>query len=93
MFDEGGSSGLLSNVWELTMNAPDQVHGMTIGYVADDTLQSLLTAALADNSPENMDAFHQYLKEQAYEYGKQVGEPKQTSGKQELYEQIISMYC
>ena len=31
--------------------------------------------------------------EQAYEYGKQVGEPKQTSGKQELYEQIISMYC
>ena len=69
MLDEGGSSGLLSNVWELTMNAPDQVHGMTIGYVADDTLQSLLTAALADNSPENMEAFHQYLKEQAYEYG------------------------
>lgn len=31
--------------------------------------------------------------EQAYEYGKQVGEPKQTSGKQELYEQIVSMYC
>lgn len=31
--------------------------------------------------------------EQAYEYGKKVGEPKQTSGKQELYEQIVSMYC
>ncbi len=31
--------------------------------------------------------------EQVYEYGKSVGEPKQTSGKQELYEQIVSMYC
>ncbi len=31
--------------------------------------------------------------EQAYEYGKQVGEPKQTSGKQELYEAIVAMYC
>ena len=30
--------------------------------------------------------------EQAYEYGKAVGEPKQTSGKQELYESIINMY-
>lgn len=30
--------------------------------------------------------------EQAYEYGKQVGEPKQISGKQELYESIINMY-
>ena len=26
-------------------------------------------AAINDNSPENMDAFHQYLKEQCYEYG------------------------
>ncbi len=31
--------------------------------------------------------------EQVYEYGKKIGEPKQTSGKQELYEQIVSMYC
>ena len=31
--------------------------------------------------------------EEVYEYGKKVGEPKQTSGKQELYEQIVSMYC
>ena len=31
--------------------------------------------------------------EQAYEYGKKVGEPKQTSGKQELYEMLVSMYC
>ena len=31
--------------------------------------------------------------EEAYEYGKQVGEPKQTSGKQELYEAIVNLYC
>ncbi len=30
--------------------------------------------------------------EEAYEYGKRVGEPKQTSGKQELYEAIVNMY-
>ena len=31
--------------------------------------------------------------EDAYAYGKKVGEPKQTSGKQELYEAIVAMYC
>ena len=30
--------------------------------------------------------------EQAVEYAKKVGEPKQTSGKQELYEAIVSLY-
>ena len=31
--------------------------------------------------------------EQVYEYGKQVNEPKQTSGKQELYEAIVALYA
>jgi xylose isomerase len=31
--------------------------------------------------------------EQVYEYGKTIGEPRQTSGKQELYEAILAMYC
>ncbi len=31
--------------------------------------------------------------EQVYEYSKQAGEPKLTSGKQELYEAIVAMYC
>ena len=31
--------------------------------------------------------------EEAYEYGKKVDEPKQTSGKQELYEAIVAMYA
>ncbi|HBA13408.1 MAG TPA: xylose isomerase, partial [Bacteroidales bacterium] len=30
--------------------------------------------------------------EEAYEYGKKVDEPKETSGKQELYEAIVAMY-
>ena len=30
--------------------------------------------------------------EQVYEYGKANGEPKQTSGKQELYEAIVALY-
>lgn len=31
--------------------------------------------------------------EQVYEYGKKVDEPRQTSGKQELYEAYLNMYC
>ena len=31
--------------------------------------------------------------EQVYEYGRTNGEPRQISGKQELYEAIINMYC
>ncbi|MBO7231799.1 MAG: xylose isomerase [Bacteroidales bacterium] len=31
--------------------------------------------------------------EDVYAYGKQNGEPKLTSGKQELYEAIVNMYC
>ena len=31
--------------------------------------------------------------EQVYEYGKQVGEPKQTSGKQEKYETLVALYA
>ena len=31
--------------------------------------------------------------EHVYEYGKKVDEPRQTSGKQELYEAYLNMYC
>ena len=31
--------------------------------------------------------------EQVVDYAKTVGEPKQVSGKQELYERIVSLYC
>jgi len=69
MLDEAGSSGLLSQVWKLVLDRRDQVHGKTTGYVSDDTLQSLLETALDDNNAENMNAVHQYLKEQCYVYG------------------------
>jgi xylose isomerase len=31
--------------------------------------------------------------EEIVEYAKRNGEPAQTSGKQELYEAIVNMYC
>ena len=31
--------------------------------------------------------------EQIADYAKKNGEPKQTSGRQELYEAILAMYC
>ena len=43
--------------------------GTTNGFVKDDELQALLDAAAADFTPESIDAFHQYQKEQAYAYG------------------------
>ena len=36
---------------------------------------------------------YDYILEQLYEYGKQVGEPKATSGKQEKYETIVALYA
>ena len=36
---------------------------------------------------------NQLTLEQVVDYAKTAGEPKQTSGKQELYEAIVAMYC
>ena len=69
LLDTAGSSGLLVNVWKLSLDRNDQVHGKTIGYVNDDHLQELMDAALADNNAENVEAVHEYVKEQAYEVG------------------------
>jgi ABC-type transport system substrate-binding protein len=46
-------------------------NGTTANFFKDDQLQALLmTASSADGfTPENVDAFHQYQKEQAYAYG------------------------
>lgn len=38
-------------------------------FVEDETLQELLAAAITDRSEENMDAFHDYIVEQAYIIG------------------------
>ena len=71
MLDEGGSSTNLANVYKLGWDRTGYVHGGAVNFVKDDTLQSLLEEAMteATHSDETMDAFHQYLKEQCYEYG------------------------
>lgn len=38
-------------------------------FVQDDEMQELLTTAITDRSEENMNAFHEYIKEQAYIVG------------------------
>lgn len=71
MLDENGSSTNLANVYKLAWDRTGYVHGGAENFVKDDTLQSLLEAAMteATHSDETMDAFHQYLKEQCYGVG------------------------
>ena len=38
-------------------------------FVQDEEMQSLLKAAIADRSEENMNAFHEYIKDKAYIVG------------------------
>ena len=56
---------------------------------------SLVNPALLDYTKEGCE-IHDSAKltlEEVVAYAKEVGEPKQTSGKQELYEAILNMYC
>ena len=43
--------------------------GLTQGFTDDATLQELLQAAIADRSEENMNAFHEYVKDKCYMVG------------------------
>lgn len=47
----------------------DLFGGSTQCFVEDEEMQSLLAAAIADRSEENMNAFHNYIKDQAYIVG------------------------
>ena len=71
LLDEGASSTNLANVYKLAWDRTGYTHGGAINFVKDDTLQSLLEAAMDEDthSDETMDAFHQYLKEQCYGIG------------------------
>ena len=71
LLDTGGSTSYLVNVWKLTWDNSNYVHGGAENFVKDDQLQSLLATALTieGHTEENMDAFHQYLKEQCYGVG------------------------
>lgn len=46
-----------------------------------------------DNGPGHKFENGELSFEELYTYGKTVGEPKQISGKQELFEAIVNMYC
>lgn len=71
LLDEGASSTNLANVYKLAWDRTGYTHGGAINFVKDDTLQSLMEAAMdeATHGDETMDAFHQYLKEQCYGIG------------------------
>lgn len=71
MLDEGASSSYLVNVFKLSWDNNGYVHGGAENFVKDETLQSLLETAMNEetHNDENMDAFHQYLKEQCYGVG------------------------
>lgn len=71
LLDEGASSTNLANVYKLAWDRTGYTHGGAINFVKDDTLQSLMEAAMdeATHGDESMDAFHQYLKEQCYGIG------------------------
>lgn len=70
MLDNTGSSDYLVTIWRGKFDARSYSSGTTNGWV-DEKLQSLLLTALNEDThtAENMDAFHQYFKEQAYGLG------------------------
>ena len=71
LLDEGASSSYLVNVFKLAWDNTGYIHGGAINFVKDAQLQTLLEAALNEetHNDETMDAFHQYLKEQCYGIG------------------------
>ncbi len=71
LLDQAASTSYLVNVWKLSWDRSGYVHGGAINFVKDDKLQSLLETAMDvdQHNEANMDAFHQYLKEQCYGVG------------------------
>jgi ABC-type transport system substrate-binding protein len=65
-----GSGGYLASMWQFVFDAGQYTYG-TQNFVKDDKLQQLVVAvsSIAGHTPENVDAFHQYLKDQAYASG------------------------
>ena len=60
----------------------------------DAMARALLSAAkLLEESPYKKMLAERYASFDSVAYAKANGEPKQTSGKQELYEAIVNMYC
>lgn len=67
IFDfKGSGTGHLTGCWDTCFNPGSFTDGTSICFIRDETLVNLLLAAEADPTPENMNAFHYYLKDQAY---------------------------
>jgi ABC-type transport system substrate-binding protein len=70
IIDAAAGGDFINNPWQLIYDQ-NRNNGTTGGFVKDDKLQGLLDAISAKDgfTPENIDAFQQYQKEQAYSYG------------------------
>ncbi len=66
--DAAAGGDFINNPWQLVYDQ-NRNNGTTWGFTQDDQLQSLLDTIAADFTPETIDAFQQYQKDQAYAYG------------------------
>lgn len=71
LIDCRGSSDFITSTWCTVFDRRNYASGTTQNGVLDDELQSLLETAsdVYGHTEESVDAFHQYLKEQAYGIG------------------------
>ena len=71
MLDQAASTSFLVNVWKLNWDNSGYVHGGAVNFVKDAKLQQMMETAMdmEQHTDANMDAFHQYLKEQCYGLG------------------------
>jgi ABC-type transport system substrate-binding protein len=68
LLDAAAGGDFIVNPWQLVYDQ-NRNNGTTGGFVKDDQLQALLDKAVTDFTSESLDAFQQYQKEQAYDYG------------------------
>jgi len=66
--DAAAGGDFIVNPWQLVYDQ-NRNNGTTGGFVKDDQLQALLDKAVTDFTPEALDGFQQYQKEQVYDYG------------------------
>lgn len=63
---KGAGTGHITGCWDICFNPDSFTSGTSICFNRDEKLVELLRAAEKDPTPENMNAFHYYLKDQAY---------------------------
>jgi len=66
--DAAAGGDYITNPWQLTYDQKFN-NGTTAGFFKDDQLQTLLETAVSQFTPDALDAFQQYQKEQVYSYG------------------------